>query len=58
MKKAICILIIGVALVFPVVLFAMPSVYPTATTIYKPGECFNGFTILAGEEELRDAGDK
>jgi hypothetical protein len=50
MKKAICILIIGVALVFPVVLFAMPSVYPTATTIYKPGKCFNWFTILAGED--------
>jgi hypothetical protein len=43
---------------YPLGLFSMPSVYPTATTIYKPGKCFNAFTILAGEEELRDAGDK
>jgi hypothetical protein len=32
----------------PVLIQANPSVYPVGTTIYKPDECWNGFTILSG----------
>ncbi len=27
-----------------------PSVYPTGTTIYKPGKCFSGYTIFQAKE--------
>jgi hypothetical protein len=29
-------------------LFAMPTVFPTGTTIYNPKKCYNGYTILNG----------
>jgi hypothetical protein len=34
----------------PVLIQANPRVYPVGTTIYKPGKCWNGFTILTGED--------
>ncbi len=33
---------------FTSALYAMPNVYPTGTTIYKPSQCENGYTILSG----------
>lgn len=33
-------------LFIPAILFAMPSVFPHGTTIYKPDKAFNGYTIL------------
>jgi hypothetical protein len=34
----------------PVFIQANPRVYPVGTTIYKPNKCWNGFTILTGED--------
>ncbi len=34
----------------PVFIQANSAVYPVGTTIYKPDKCWNGFTILSGED--------
>jgi len=34
----------------PVLIQANPTVYPVGTTIYRPDKCWNGFTILSGED--------
>lgn len=31
---------------FSSTLFASPTVFPTGTTIYQPGKCWNGYVIL------------
>ncbi len=34
----------------PVYMRANSSVYVVGTTIYKPDKCWNGFTVLSGED--------
>lgn len=34
----------------PATVFALPSVYPTGTTIYKPDKAWSGFTIIPAPE--------
>jgi hypothetical protein len=34
----------------PILIQANPAVYPVSTTFYKPDKCWNGFTILSGED--------
>ena len=41
------LLIVGACLL-PAAALAMPQVYPTGTTIYKPEKAYNGFTLIAG----------
>ena len=41
------LLIVGACLL-PTAALAMPQVYPTGTTIYKPEKAYNGFTLIAG----------
>lgn len=47
MKKTPSLLLLTCLLAaLPGLAFAMPSVYPTGTTIYKPDKCWNGFTVI------------
>ena len=50
MKKFTFIWGVLVLLCIASMALAMPSVYPTGTTIYKPEKAWNGFTILAGQD--------
>jgi hypothetical protein len=45
-KRFVVLLVIPLLLI-PGLLFGMPTVFPTGTTIYKPEKCWNGFTVLA-----------
>lgn len=46
MKRFIIVVVLFSLVMVPVTLFAMPSVFPHGTTIYKPDKCFNGYTIF------------
>jgi hypothetical protein len=50
MKRSAGFTILALLMLAPVFLQADPSVFPLGTTIYKPGKCWNGFTILSSEE--------
>jgi len=47
MKKLLILTVIYSFLFLHSTIFAFPSVYPTGTTIYKPGKCWSGYTILS-----------
>jgi hypothetical protein len=46
MKRLSIVITLFSAVFIPAILFAMPTVFPHGTTIYKPDKCFNGYTIL------------
>ena len=46
MKKIFITLTICSLTFILVELLAMPTVYPTGTTIYNPKKCWNGYTIF------------
>jgi len=46
MKKLVPVLMLFMFVFSPATLFAFPSVYPHGTTIYKPEQCFNGYTVF------------
>ncbi len=48
MKKIPRILLALGIFLMPTLAQAMPQVYATGTTIYKPEKCYNGFTMVAG----------
>jgi len=46
MKKLFCLLALSLPVLIPSMILAMPGVYPTGTTFYKPDKCWSGYTIL------------
>jgi len=46
MKKLLIMLVACAFVLIPATLFAMPTVYPTGTTIYKPEKTWSGYTLL------------
>lgn len=46
MKRLSIVIVLFSMLFIPAILFAMPTVFPHGTTIYKPEKSFNGYTIL------------
>jgi hypothetical protein len=46
MKKNSILFVIFVLALIPSILFTMPTVYPTGTTIYKPDKAWNGYTVF------------
>jgi hypothetical protein len=50
MKRLIFVASLLMDVLVPATLLAVPSVFPTGTTIYKPEKCWNGFTILSGQD--------
>ncbi len=59
MKKAMKLVLAACFLMFLAsTIYAIPTIYPTGTTIYKPEKCWNGFTVfpsmVTGEVKLID----
>ena len=46
MKRLSIVIVLFSMVLIPATLFAMPTVFPHGTTIYKPDKSFNGYTIL------------
>jgi hypothetical protein len=46
-----CAALAATALVNPMGAFSFPTVFPHGTTIYKPGKCWNGYTVFGTEVE-------
>ena len=51
-KTIIYPLFVLVALSFAYLVFAHPTIFPTGTTIYKPGECYNTYILIADHASL------
>jgi len=47
-QRVVAVLIAGV---FTVAALAVPTVYPTRTTIYEPDRAWNGYTVFIGPED-------
>lgn len=51
-KTCVALLILAGVLLAPLLVYAMPNVYPTGVTVYKPDKAWNGYTVFpsAGQE--------
>ncbi len=57
MKKLLLMLVVCVFVLIPATLFAMPTVYPTGTTIYKPEKTWSGYTLICSRYLYEYEGD-
>ncbi len=52
MKRIIRYIVLASLAIMPAVVHSHPTVFPLGTTVYKPGKCWNGFTILSCDKGL------